>query len=143
MLVKTVEARAMPPQFDVSEAMYRKIRCPMLIIHGDNDQIQPHARAKAVAESTGAELVTIPGGGHNPLGRFPAKTNALIVDFLDRRLGIMAPGRQVSRRTTKARKALYLSSPSASDMGAAISQSRGNCASCIRTWRWSGSRRIR
>ena len=50
-------------------------------------------RAKAVAEVTGAELVTIPGGGHNPLGRFPAKTNALIVDFLDRRLGIAVPGK--------------------------------------------------
>ena len=91
VLVKTVEARTIPPHFDVSEAMYRKIRCPMLIIHGDNDQIQPYARAQAVAEVTGAELVTIPGGGHNPLGRFPAKTNALIVDFLDRRLGIAAP----------------------------------------------------
>ena len=48
--------------------MYRKIRCPLLMIHGDNDQIQPYARAKLVAEITGAELVTIPGGGHNPLG---------------------------------------------------------------------------
>ena len=110
VLVKSVEARAIPPQFDVSEAMYRKIGCPMLIIHGDNDQIQPYARAKAVAEITGAEFVTIPGGGHNPLGRFPAKTNALIVDFLDRKLGIAAPGRYV-RRTNKAKRALYLSSP--------------------------------
>ena len=70
MLVKTVEARTIPPPFDVSEAMYRKIRCPMLIIHGDDDQIQPYARAKAVAEVTGAEFVTIAGGGHNPLGRY-------------------------------------------------------------------------
>ena len=82
-----------PPSFDVSEAMYRKIRCPMLIIHGDDDQIQTYARAQAVAEVTGAELVTIAGGGHNPLGRIPAKCNALIVDFLDRRLGIAAPAK--------------------------------------------------
>ena len=61
------------PPFDVSEAMYRKIRCPVLVIHGDNDQIQPHARGKLVAEVTGAEFVTIPGGGHNPLGRYPGK----------------------------------------------------------------------
>ncbi|MDO8353024.1 MAG: glycosyltransferase, partial [Aestuariivirga sp.] len=59
---------------------------------------------------TGAELVTIPGGGHNPLGRYPAKSNDLINDFLDRRLGIAAPGRHVAR-TGKAKKALYLSSP--------------------------------
>jgi len=111
VLVKTVEARALPPQFDVSEAMYRKIRCPMLIIHGDDDRIQRHARAQAVAEVTGAEFVTIPGGGHNPLGRFPAKTNSLIVDFLDRRLGITAPARRAGWPAGKAKRALYLSSP--------------------------------
>ena len=54
MLVKTVEARTIPPSFDVSEAMYRKIRCPVLMIHGDNDQIQPYARAEAVAEAHAA-----------------------------------------------------------------------------------------
>ena len=66
--------------------------------------------AKLVAEVTGAELVTIPGGGHNPLGRFPAKCNSLIMDFLDRRLGIPAP-RNSARRTKKTKRALYLSSP--------------------------------
>ena len=49
-----MEARAILPTFDVSEAMYRKIRCPVLVIHGDNDQIQPYARGKLVAEVTGA-----------------------------------------------------------------------------------------
>jgi pimeloyl-ACP methyl ester carboxylesterase/predicted glycosyltransferase len=111
VLVKTVDARAILPSFDLGEAMYRKIRCPLLIIHGDDDHIQLYARAKAAAEITGAEFVTIPGGGHNLLGRIPAKTNTLIVDFLDHRLGIPAPGRQASRPTKKARRALYLSSP--------------------------------
>jgi pimeloyl-ACP methyl ester carboxylesterase len=111
VLVKTVDARMMPPHFDVSEAMYRKIRCPLLMIHGDDDQIQLCARAKVVAEVTGAELVIIAGGGHNPLGRIPAKTNALIVEFLDRKLGIAAPGRRASPTTRKAKRALYLSSP--------------------------------
>jgi predicted glycosyltransferase len=111
VLVKTVDARMMPPHFDVSEAMYRKIRCPLLMIHGDDDQIQLCARAKVVAEVTGAELVIIAGGGHNPLGRVPAKTNALIVEFLDRKLGIAATGRRASPTTRKAKRALYLSSP--------------------------------
>jgi pimeloyl-ACP methyl ester carboxylesterase len=109
VLAKTVEARLIPPAFDVSEAMYQQIRCPVLMIHGDDDRIQPYARAKLVAELTGGELVTIPGGGHNPLGRFPAKANALIVDFLDRKLGFAAPKK--TRRTRKGRRALYLSSP--------------------------------
>ena len=110
VLVKTVEARTIPPGFDVSAAMYRGIHCPLLLIHGDNDQIQPFARAQVVAEVTGAELVTIAGGGHNPLGRHPAKCNALIVDFLDRKLGIPAPRRRATRTRT-AKRALYLSSP--------------------------------
>jgi hypothetical protein len=108
--IRTVEARAIPPPFDVSEAMYRKIRCPLLMIHGDDDQIQPYARGKLVAEITGAELVTIPGGGHNPLGRFPAKCNTLIVDFLDRRLRPAAPKQRASN-VGKAKRVLYLSSP--------------------------------
>jgi pimeloyl-ACP methyl ester carboxylesterase/predicted glycosyltransferase len=113
VLARTVEARAIPPSFDVSEAMFRKVRCPILVIHGDDDQIQPFARGKTVAELTGAEFVTIPGGGHNPLGRYPAKCNALIVDFLDRRLGLPSPlrGAPPSAKTKRAKKALYLSSP--------------------------------
>ncbi len=92
--------------------MYRNIRCPVLFIHGDDDQIQPHARAQAAAvEVAGAELVTIEGGGHNPLGRYPGKTNVLINDFLDRRLGIAAPARQAAPRAGREKRALYLSSP--------------------------------
>jgi pimeloyl-ACP methyl ester carboxylesterase/predicted glycosyltransferase len=111
LLAKTVEARGIAPPFDVSEQMYRRIKCPVLMIHGDNDQIQPYARAQAVAAATGAELVTVAGGGHNPLGRFPAKCNDLINDFLDRRLGIPAPGKKRPKTAARTKKALYLSSP--------------------------------
>ena len=110
VLIKTVEARAISPQFDVSEAMYRKIRCPLLVIHGDNDQIQPYVRGKLVAELTGGELVTITGGGHDPLGRYPAKCNAVITDFLDRKLRIPNPRRHANS-TRRSKRALYLSSP--------------------------------
>ncbi len=110
VLVKTVEARAIAPTFDVTEQMYRRIRCPVLAIHGSDDQIQPHGRGKLIAELTGGELVTLEGAGHNPFGRHPAKCNALINDFLERRLGIAAP-RPVSRRTGREKRALYLSSP--------------------------------
>jgi pimeloyl-ACP methyl ester carboxylesterase/predicted glycosyltransferase len=111
VLTRTIEARFTPPGFDISEAMYRRIRCPMLVIHGDDDRLQPHARGKTVAELTGAEFVTIAGGGHNPLGRSPAKCNALMLDFLDRRLGIPAPKRQARPRAGQAKRVLYLSSP--------------------------------
>jgi pimeloyl-ACP methyl ester carboxylesterase/predicted glycosyltransferase len=110
ILARTVNARTMPPAFDVSEAMYRKITCPVLMIHGNDDQIQPYARAQIVAGLTGAELTTIEGGGHNPLGRFPAKCNTLITEFLQRRLGLVArPKRTPARSGPK--RVLYLSSP--------------------------------
>ncbi len=110
VLARTVEARTTRPSFDVSEAMYRKIKCPVLMIHGDDDRIQPYARAQLVAELTGAELTTIEGGGHNPLGRFPAKCNILIAEFLDRRLGLSARAKPIQSRQ-RAKRALYLSSP--------------------------------
>jgi pimeloyl-ACP methyl ester carboxylesterase len=115
---KTVEARTIPPSFDVSEAMYRKISCPMLLLHGDDDQIQHPGRAEAVAKLVkDAERVTLPGGGHNVLGRFPAKANTLIMDFLARKLGLGANtgantgAKRPAGRTAKAKRALYLSSP--------------------------------
>jgi pimeloyl-ACP methyl ester carboxylesterase/predicted glycosyltransferase len=112
-LINTVAARAIAPSFDVGEEMYRRIRCPMLLIHGTDDRIQPIARARKVAEVTGAELVEIEGGGHAPQARFPARVNALIADFLERRLGMAAPVRAAARPrpAARARKVLYLSSP--------------------------------
>ena len=98
VLARIVEARSIVSKFDISEAMYRKIRCPVLVIHGDNDQLQPYARGKAVAEATDAELITLPGVGHSPSGRFPAKCNALITDFLDRKLGIAVPRQSCASR---------------------------------------------
>jgi pimeloyl-ACP methyl ester carboxylesterase/predicted glycosyltransferase len=110
ILARTVEARTTRPAFDVGEAMYRKIKCPLLMIHGDNDRIQPYARGQLVAELTGAELVTIEGGGHNPLGRIPAKCNILIAEFLDRKLGLSARPKAVLSQQ-RAKRVLYLSSP--------------------------------
>lgn len=110
-LAKTVEARLIPPSFDVSEAMFRKIKCPVLMIHGDSDQIQPYARAKVVAELTGAELITIPGGGHIPQGRFPAFVNTTITEFLERRLGGETTKSPKPVHRSSGKRALYLSSP--------------------------------
>jgi pimeloyl-ACP methyl ester carboxylesterase/UDP:flavonoid glycosyltransferase YjiC (YdhE family) len=113
-LVHTAAARTIAPPFDVSEQMYRSIRCPLLVIHGTDDRIQPIGRARRVAEVTGAELIEIEGGGHAPQTRYPARVNALIVDFLERRLGITTPlprSAKSSAPSRRERKALYLSSP--------------------------------
>ena len=110
-LLKTVAARSIVPAFDVSEEMYRKIRCRVLFIHGDNDQIQPtDARKRRTLEVRGSSS-PIEGGGHNPLGRYPAKVQHLINDFVERRLGTAAPARASLPRMTREKRALYLSSP--------------------------------
>jgi len=115
-LVNTVAARTIRPSFDVSEQMYRSISCPLLLIHNTGDAIQPIDRARHVANVTGAELVEIDGDGHTPNGRYPARVNALIVDFLERRLGVASPLRPTASAArpvhgTRSHKALYLSSP--------------------------------
>ncbi|MCA6112081.1 alpha/beta hydrolase [Bradyrhizobium cenepequi] len=111
-LIRTVEARSIPPEFDISVDMYRKTRCPVLFIHGDDDQIQPCERAKAAqAETPGSEFASVKRGGHNPLGRYPAKANTLINDFLERRLGVAAPSRPTLPRAAREKRVLYLSSP--------------------------------
>lgn len=111
-LTRTVEARAIPPAFDVGPGMYEKIRCPMLVIHGTRDQIQLYERGKAVAELTGAEFVTVEDGGHNPLGRIPARSNILMSQFFERHLpGAAKRPDPAKRRVGGPKKALYLSSP--------------------------------
>ena len=56
----------------------------MLVIHGDEDAIQPHAAGAALADITGGELVTIGGGGHGVQARDPVIVNRVIKRFVDR-----------------------------------------------------------
>ena len=69
---------------DEALAFYRSIRCPLLIIHGDQDAVVSYTRGVAIAEATGTPLITIAGGGHHNFGRDPVKTNLLLREFIDR-----------------------------------------------------------
>ena len=60
-----------------------RIRCPVLVLHGDEDRVRPHAQGAALAEATGGTLVTLEGSGHLPQARDPVKVNALIRGFLE------------------------------------------------------------
>jgi pimeloyl-ACP methyl ester carboxylesterase len=61
----------------------RRVRCPVLVVHGDDDRVRPHAVGAAVTELTGGTLVTIEGGGHCPQARHPVKVNLLIREFVE------------------------------------------------------------
>jgi pimeloyl-ACP methyl ester carboxylesterase len=63
-----------------------RVRCPVLVIHGSDDRIRPHAHGEELARATGGRLVTIEGAGHIPNARDPVLVNLAIRDFI-RRVG--------------------------------------------------------
>jgi pimeloyl-ACP methyl ester carboxylesterase/predicted glycosyltransferase len=99
------------PDADAAEAICRQVRCPVLIVHGDQDGIVPHETGAALARWTGGNMVTIRGGGHAPTLRDPVQANLLIRSFADS----LRPGAPASRTWTRARdrrqRVLYVSSP--------------------------------
>ena len=62
----------------------QRVRAPVLVIHGDGDELALHARGEALAAVTGGELVTVAGGGHFLQAREPVLVNRLIKRFVDR-----------------------------------------------------------
>ena len=109
-LLLTVPAVAEPGAAD-AEAICRQVRCPVLIVHGDQDGIVPYDIGVALARWTGGQMVTIHGGGHAPTLRDPVQVNLLIRNFAES----VSHGVPTSRTWTRARdrrkRALYVSSP--------------------------------
>ena len=60
-----------------------RVRCPVLVLHGNEDAIRPHAQGAALAEAIGGRLVTLVGSGHCPQARDPVKVNLLIREFVE------------------------------------------------------------
>jgi pimeloyl-ACP methyl ester carboxylesterase/predicted glycosyltransferase len=84
----------------------RRVRCPVLVIHGTDDRIQPYSDGKALARATGGRLETVEDAGHLPHARKPVQVNLAIRDFLD------GPPRDPTVHRSDGRKrALYISSP--------------------------------
>ncbi|HET7043538.1 MAG TPA: alpha/beta fold hydrolase [Gaiellaceae bacterium] len=84
-----------------------RVRCPVVVLHGDTDLIRPHAQGAALAEATGGRLVTLEGSGHLPQARDPVKVNLLLRDLV---APPPAPARWVRCRV-RPKRALYVSSP--------------------------------
>ena len=84
-----------------------RVRCPVLVIHGDEDLIRPHRQGAALAELTGGALVTIGGGGHLPFARDPVRNNLLLRDFACP----PAPVASWTRARSRPRRALFVTSP--------------------------------
>jgi pimeloyl-ACP methyl ester carboxylesterase/predicted glycosyltransferase len=88
-----------------------RVRCPVLVVHGELDNCQPRERAEAVAELTGGALVALEGAGHIPTARHPVKVNGLMREFAE---SVVQPKPKVktwTRALSRRRRALYISSP--------------------------------
>jgi pimeloyl-ACP methyl ester carboxylesterase len=92
---------------DETRELAARVRCPVLVITGEDDHISSHAAHVALAEETGARLVTLEGSGHAPHGREPVKVNLLLHEFA----GLRRPPRRWVRGRSRRKRALYISSP--------------------------------
>ncbi|MCW2606700.1 MAG: alpha/beta fold hydrolase [Frankiales bacterium] len=92
------------------EPLARLVRCPVMVLHGTDDRVRPHAVGERLAELTGGSLVLVEGGGHGPQARDPVLVNRLLVQFVDQ-LCPRVTRRTWTRAAARPRRVLYLSSP--------------------------------
>jgi pimeloyl-ACP methyl ester carboxylesterase/predicted glycosyltransferase len=91
---------------DEARELARRVRCPVLVIHGAHDAIGSVTRGIALAEDTSGRLVLLEGSGHAPHVRDPVKVNLLLRDFVK-----PPPPRRWVRGRSRRKRALYISSP--------------------------------
>ena len=77
------EAARPRPQIPDSE-IFTKIDCPVLVIHGIEDRIQPHQVGEEAARLSQGTLSSMIGSGHMPNVRDPVKVNLLLREFVER-----------------------------------------------------------
>jgi pimeloyl-ACP methyl ester carboxylesterase len=80
VLTLTYLAPAMEP--DEARELTGRVRCPVLVIHGEQDALGSVTRGIALAEDTGGRLVLLRGAGHAPHIRDPVRVNLLLRDFV-------------------------------------------------------------
>jgi pimeloyl-ACP methyl ester carboxylesterase/predicted glycosyltransferase len=88
-----------------------RVRCPVLVVHGDQDAIVPHAVGVDAAALCGGRMVTFAGSGHCPHARDPARFNLTLRQFIDSLPGSGSSARRWTRARSRARRALFVSSP--------------------------------
>jgi pimeloyl-ACP methyl ester carboxylesterase/predicted glycosyltransferase len=92
---------------DEARELARRVRCPVLVIHGDDDEIGSVTCGIALAEHTAGRLVLLEGSGHAPHVRDPVRVNLLLRDFVKP----APPPKRWVRGKSRRKRALYISSP--------------------------------
>jgi pimeloyl-ACP methyl ester carboxylesterase/predicted glycosyltransferase len=104
-MIATQDAPGLTPE--ESQALCRRVSCPVLVIHGEDDAITDLSRGAAFAEQTGGQLVVLEGSGHAPHIRDPVKVNVLLGEFV----APPKPAARWARGKSRRKRALYVSSP--------------------------------
>jgi pimeloyl-ACP methyl ester carboxylesterase/predicted glycosyltransferase len=91
---------------DVCE-LARRVTCPALVIHGDDDRRVAYAKGQEIhALIPGSKMLTIAGGGHVTAARDPVVFNRALRDFI----GGAPRERTWTRAMKRPRRALFISS---------------------------------
>ena len=81
-LVATQLAPRLRDEADV-RALLARIDCPILVIHGSDDQVRPWESGARLAGLAHGRLAVLEGSGHLPHARDPVKVNLLLRDFIE------------------------------------------------------------
>jgi pimeloyl-ACP methyl ester carboxylesterase/predicted glycosyltransferase len=123
-LIKSAAAKQAAPSDRSSQiGLARRVRCPVLVIHGKQDRITHVANGRVLAKATGGKMIELDDAGHIPHGRRPVPVNLALREFAERTLG--GDGGPASRgrpnpsalrdptvhRSDGRPRALYISSP--------------------------------
>jgi pimeloyl-ACP methyl ester carboxylesterase/UDP:flavonoid glycosyltransferase YjiC (YdhE family) len=109
ILTRTTANADLYPRMPVREVLER-LRCPVLLLHGEDDRIAEIELTRQLADARpDFELVTLEGSGHGLHVRDAVKANLEIVNFLN----VEKPKRRTWHHalTRRPRRALYISSP--------------------------------
>ncbi len=114
-LIATVidsEAGIRPPGRAELRELASNLRCPVLVVSGDNDKITPPRDARSLARFTAGRLVSVPGSGHFTHGRKPVTFNLAMRELCETAFGRPGTPRDPTAYRPDGRpRALFVSSP--------------------------------
>ncbi len=109
VLIAGVMRPALLPRMPVEEAL-RRVRCPVLLMHGSDDHVADIATSRRwAAARPDWDLICLEGSGHGPHVRHPVRVNLLIDGFLGDG-GARPPARRHAP-ARPVRRALFVCSP--------------------------------
>src|SRR3954454_5095460 len=99
------------PDRETGERVCRSVICPVVVIHGTKDRIQPFERGVRVAELTGGQLIRFEQSGHGTHAREPVQINLVLRELAERAGSVPPAPRSRVRALARPKRALFVSSP--------------------------------